>query len=144
MKKIIFILFFFLNINLFLFSQDYEKEYDRIQNIQNSIFQIRDIFILFAMPNHFLDELPLDIEENINKLIYDLSTPSYISFENNIYSRMYELLFNMLIDELEYMKLIIKNIHNYEYWTLPIFHTLDNAIELGTMIIVMIALKEQT
>ena len=141
MKKIIFILFFFIIINIFLFSQDYIKEYDRIDEILNSIQEIRSTYIFLVMFPDLLDNLPPDIEKDINKIIYELSTPGYIKFENDINSHMYELLFNMLIDELEYVKRINKDIHKNEYWTSQIIHTLDNAVELCVMIILMIALN---
>jgi hypothetical protein len=96
------------------------------------------------MPIQEMDNVFPDIEEKINKIIFDLSTPGYINFENNINSFMYELLFTMLKNELEYMKMINKNIHNKEYWSMQIIHTSGNAIELCTMIIVMIGLKVQT
>jgi hypothetical protein len=144
LKKIIFILFLFLKINIFLFSQDYEKEYNRIAEIQNCIFKIREIFIFYTNPNHSLENILQEIEENINKIIYDLSIPSYINFESDINSFIYTTLINMLINELNYIKIINKDIHNIEYRTRQFFHTLDNAINLCTMIQIMIALKVQT
>lgn len=144
MKTSLFFLFLFLSCNVFLLSESkkIEEEYNTtVDEIFTSVFQIREKYI-YHFYNSYNDNsweiMFSGIEEDMDKIIFIFHTLSYIDFEDDKTSFLFNTVLDMAISELIYIRQINSDIERSEYGISQVIHSLDKVTQLCIVILLII------